>query len=403
MERKKTKKTSDSSNFYEFDKSNNSFSKWLDDNNKNYQYYSYLSSLVKFLENSNLDLDNIFKKMELAIQKKGDTIKRLNDLYNKLNKAATMAQNFEGKETKLYGITPKTIDNYCVALNCYIDYLDDAQDSDKYQNWGAKDWDKNLKDFWKNMLGRFQKDGYSSLLSVFCKNEKDNPNNNEIENLFVKLAVENSYFFSKRLVKEQHEYIKSLLNPVANKSLEQSQNDNRLYARKSTDANIQEISKKKGENGEKEGFFKVGKEIKIPIWIDSDGNKEVRDLIANKTGFTVSSGYDNFFVNFKISHIWGNAFDPRFFTSLWNIVLVPSWANDLLDKHGSEMPLAQKMINTYKVVCEELYGAVSLGNQLGVNPTFNPNYVVHRTYEVNVLNNTSNGTIGTIKKVRVTV
>ena len=186
-----------------------------------------------------------------------------------------------------------------------------------------------------------------------------------------KLAVENSYFFSKRLVKEQHEYIKSLLNPVANKSLEQSQNGNRLYARKSTDNNIQKISGKK--KGMIEGTFLDG-EKEIPIWIDSDGNKAVRDLIATKTGFTVSSGYDNFFVNFKISHIWGNAFDPRFFTSLWNIVLVPSWANDLLDKHGSEMPLAQKMINTYKAVCEKLYGAASLGQKLGINPkpSFDP-------------------------------
>ena len=405
------------------------FSAWLHENKKNRQYNRYLPSLVQFLgdygengEDGKYHLDTIFRSMKLAIQKKKDTINRLDDLCNKLNKAATMTKNFEGEDKKIGNLAPNTINDYCVALNCYIEYLKkykdkNKKDPDTYKYWGAKEWDKNLTKFWKKTVSRFRKDGYGSLLSVFCNNEKDDSvvvTKDTVEDMFVKLAVENSYFFSQTLVNNRQGNIIDLLkyesDPEAKKGfLEQPQNVDRLYARKSTDDKIQKKGKKNNENGNISGIFIVpknkddDKESFIPIWIDRDGNKAVRDLIARETGFTVSSGYDNFFVNFKISHIWGNAFDPRFFTSLWNIVLVPSWANDLLDKHGSEMSLAQKMINTYKAICEILYGAASLGNKLGVNPTFNPNYVAHGTYEINVLNNTTNGTIGTIRKVSKTV
>ena len=92
--------------------------------------------------------------------------------------------------------------------------------------------------------------------------------------------------------------------------------------------------------------------IKIPVSIDKDGNQDVRNLIKAITGYWVSNGEKNsHFKNYKISHIWGEAFDPRYFTNLWNIVLVPAWANDLLDKPSNGNPLIETFQQVMKKVC----------------------------------------------------
>ncbi len=100
-----------------------------------------------------------------------------------------------------------------------------------------------------------------------------------------------------------------------------------------------------------------GKEIdNYPILLDNDGNAEVRSVITEKTGYTVSAGKENIFQNYKISHVWGRAFDPRYFTNLWNIVIVPSWANDLLDKPNARPgTLESKLQSTIMRICEALY------------------------------------------------
>lgn len=93
-----------------------------------------------------------------------------------------------------------------------------------------------------------------------------------------------------------------------------------------------------------------------PILIDNDGNAKVRSVINEITGYTVSAGKENIFQNYRISHVWGRAFDPRYFTNLWNIVIVPSWANDLLDKPNAiKGTLESKLQSTIMKICEMLY------------------------------------------------
>ena len=94
-----------------------------------------------------------------------------------------------------------------------------------------------------------------------------------------------------------------------------------------------------------------------PIILDTDGNRELRSIInVDYTGYTISSGKDSIFQNYRISHVWGRAFDPRFFTNLWNVVLVPAWANDLLDKPNPvEGSLESKLKSTIQRICEVLY------------------------------------------------
>ena len=353
------------------------FEVWLASNGNTQarQSRGYIDSLIKNVL-SKYGLDTIFVGMAKAIQQRNITLAKLGDLHSMINKAAALKNNYPN--SSIYSSVNNSmtsIQQWCGVLKKYIDFLKQTEpNNNNYKNWGAQQWNNALSDFWKNTIDAVAIDGYTSLLNA--------PSMNGNEDNFVILALENSYFLNKTATIGIQN---GLINNIKSKTP--------VYARKSNA--VQKVI-----NGIR--YF-VNSALQIPMLADPDGNKEVRDLIEKNTGYTVSSGYNDFFTNFKISHIWGNANDPRFFTSFWNIVIVPAWANDNLDKNNSGMPLAQKMINTYKAICEKLYGAASLGNQLGVNPTFNPNYVVHGTYEVNVLNNTSNGTIGTIRKVPVTV
>ncbi len=71
----------------------------------------------------------------------------------------------------------------------------------------------------------------------------------------------------------------------------------------------------------------------IPVYVDKDGNYEVRTLIQTYSKARVSQGSIGSNVRSAvISHIFGNAFHPIFFSNLWNIVIVPDYLNPILDK-----------------------------------------------------------------------
>ncbi len=158
------------------------------------------------------------------------------------------------------------------------------------------------------------------------------------EQHFIKYAIENSYFFAPELVNERIAEIKTALA-----------NNDILPARKSKDNSVYQDSTANV-------LIYNDKNFQACVAIDSDGNRTVRSIITERTGYTVSAGRDSIFQSYKISHIWGKAFDPRYFTDLSNIVLVPAWANDLLDKQSDEGSLARNLLDTYKMVCEKLYG-----------------------------------------------
>ena len=169
---------------------------------------------------------------------------------------------------------------------------------------------------------------------------------NEIgEDKFIKWAVEQSYFFVPDIVTDRMNALISLLK-----------NEEPLPARKSTKGN------KEAETGDymhsevkdNIGYY-IEKSIKIRIKLSKDGNDFVRSLISKETGFTVGAGKDNIFQNYIISHLWGRAYDPRYYTNFWNIILVPAWANNLLDKNGEEGSLASKLKATFMAISKKLY------------------------------------------------
>lgn len=167
---------------------------------------------------------------------------------------------------------------------------------------------------------------------------------NEIgEDKFIKWAIEQSYFFAPDIVAER-----------MNKLIVDLDKTTPLPARKTT----------KNDKDAEEGYFHsemggntyyIEGNIKILITLSKDGNDFVRSLISNETGFTIGAGKNTIFQNYIISHLWGRAYDPRYYTNFWNIVLVPAWANSLLDKNGEEGSLASKLKATFMAISKKLY------------------------------------------------
>lgn len=181
---------------------------------------------------------------------------------------------------------------------------------------------------------------------------------NEIgEDKFIKWAIEQSYFFDPIIVADR---MNKLIKDLGNKTTP-------LPARKTTkndkDAEEGYSHSKMGGN-----IYYIEGNIKIPVTLSKDGNDFVRSLISNETGFTVGAGKDNIFQNYIISHLWGRAYDPRYYTNFWNIVLVPAWANSLLDKNGEEGSLASKLKATFMAISKKLYMAKGV-NWNGLNMT----------------------------------
>ena len=131
-----------------------------------------------------------------------------------------------------------------------------------------------------------------------------------------------------------------------------------LFARKTTDSSKKYGDYKKDERTRRVTGCFVDKSLKIPVTIDTDGNKEVRRLINDYTGYTIGTGKKSIFHNFIISHLWGQAYDPRYFTNFWNIAIIPAWVNSLLDKDADDEDddsLIKKLKDTFMNVSKALY------------------------------------------------
>lgn len=94
----------------------------------------------------------------------------------------------------------------------------------------------------------------------------------------------------------------------------------------------------------------------LPIIIDYDGNDFVRDAIYRYTGVRLSKNNRvNMLRNYKISHIWPNTADPFYFSSLWNVVIIPAHCNDIMDKDPKSQSIVATIQNFYRAICYLLY------------------------------------------------
>jgi hypothetical protein len=210
---------------------------------------------------------------------------------------------------------------------------------------------------------------------------------------FIRLAIEHSIFFDEDAAKTCFNDMTNALNVGAP-----------LYARKSQDPTLQQNT-----NGAL-WYVDQHQEPICPIRLDSNGNARVNQMINNIFGY--GQPITKFFQNYVISHIWGNAFDPRYFTSLWNLALVPAWANHLMDKSSSAAgTVASKLLDTMKAICAEHYKMSTL--PWGSSPKWmaqpidpraqKPNDVIKGTYTIKVLRPCNGNAAGEIDLVTITV
>lgn len=221
----------------------------------------------------------------------------------------------------------------------------------------------------------------------------------------IQWAIKQSYFFESQVVIDRHQELCNLFKSNIN-----------IPARKSTKDNINANYSHQPTNG-KWDYVQGTPSLRIPIVRDKDGNAFVRQLIKKETGYTVCEGRDSIFQNYVISHIWGRAFDPRYFTSLWNIVLIPAWANGLMDKvdpeEGSPASIFQ---STFQALCTTLYFNNALNNSwfngIGLPKCpqiYNPNDIKPGSYDLNIINKKPNSIsarsslVARIKQIKVTI
>ncbi len=110
-----------------------------------------------------------------------------------------------------------------------------------------------------------------------------------------------------------------------------------------------------------DGFYKTQqgnyyfKENDIKVQIDRNGNQTICDYLKEHTEINITSGNPkrNCY-GYMISHIWGRAINPLFFSNFWNIVLTPQFVSFILDK-GNEMASIKYSKELYKAIAYVLY------------------------------------------------
>ena len=241
---------------------------------------------------------------------------------------------------------------------------------------------------------------------------------------FVKLAIESSYFFSPDLVAERFEEIKEyicqhkVVDP-AFKDKEVKYLPARYSSKEDAEDGVHEPVVKDGivyfklPNASQrlcviyqEGARGKNKECGGNTCGGGNGNARVCQLIRDRTGYDLGATTNKkHFRNFIISHIWGHAIDPRYFTNLWNIVIVPAWANHLLDK-DEEGTLASTFKATIQKIITELYDFDNLdwASIQMTPPSYNNKEVISGRYQINIIDRKSgNAPLGKISKVSIPV
>ena len=231
------------------------------------------------------------------------------------------------------------------------------------------------------------------------------------EDDFIKLAIESSYFFSRDLVVKMFNEIKKYIRKEQTKDIKDPGVGKRckvhyLPARYTAkeDANGVKIQKRDNDGLV---FFMHNSQPLCIIYQENarkkdkedcsentcgggNGNARVCQLIKRCTGYAIGKKADERdFKNCIISHIWGNAIDPRYFTNLWNIAIVPAWANHLLDKDetgtlGSafKATIQKIIIDLYELDDNNNYDWKSIEMDA---PTFNEEEVLHGNYQINTI------------------
>lgn len=241
---------------------------------------------------------------------------------------------------------------------------------------------------------------------------------------FIKLAIESSYFFTPDLVIERFDEIKEYIN--MDKEVDPAFDTYDVRCLPARYTSKEDATDGVHERDETEGkvYFKLSnasqrlcviyqegargknRECGVNTCGGGNGNARVCQLIKDRTGYDLgATSAKKHFRNFIISHIWGHAIDPRYFTNLWNIVLVPAWANHLLDK-DEEGTLASTFKATIQKIITELYdfNNIDWSSIQMTSPSYNVKEVIDGKYQINIIEGKSgNASFGKISKQSVTI
>lgn len=239
---------------------------------------------------------------------------------------------------------------------------------------------------------------------------------------FIKLAIESSYFFSPELCKERFEQIKKIWQEKEETPDPMFEGFNcpyipARYSEKDED-NMANGIQVQLNNPDMAVFKLNSKEKSIRIYQENyrggnknygggNGNARVCQLIKKVTGYDLGAPVNKkSFKNYIISHIWGKATDPRYFTNLWNIVIVPAWANHLLDK-DEDGTLSSTFKSTIMHIMHKLYDMekyqwdkIDIPNY----PSYSAHYSLKGEYIINVtFAKDDNEKFGKIKREKITL
>lgn len=352
-------------------------------NGKDYLYSDLIGVFAK--ENERLYVNALFEEWKAEIDKK-------NNLKTTLNRLSYLQKYRQFVETIVYGKKRlRKEDNE--IFNEFLNALPSVRDSiNKSQNPKV--------------------DGMDSLIE-FVKEEK-----------FVKLAIESSYFFSPELVKKR---VDEIANYICKKEEVDPAFDKydikylpaRYSSKEDAEDGVHEPVVEEGkvyfklQNAAQrlcviyqEGARGKNKECGANTCGGGNGNARVCQLINDRTGYALGATSDKkHFRNFIISHIWGHAIDPRYFTNLWNIVIVPAWANHLLDK-DEEGTLASTFKATIQKIITELYdfNNIDWASIQMTSPSYNNEEVISGRYQINIIDHKSvDAPLGKIWKKPVSI
>lgn len=229
------------------------------------------------------------------------------------------------------------------------------------------------KSFTKTSGELYQYDGMESLIKELGYDK------------IIKLAIESSYFFAKDIAEHRFDEIIKKINC-----------NDILPARSSDKTNISKTANQ-GKHAIIRGQLCYQDDNTPPVFVhpielDGNGNAKVCSIINEYTGYNLAYKSDlKPFLNFIISHIWSRAIDPRYFTNIWNVVLVPAWVNHLLDKESGEGSLSSMLKATFMKICIKHYNLVKYNwSALSMNYNDLENKVVkkdvrHGNYAIQVI------------------
>ncbi len=194
------------------------------------------------------------------------------------------------------------------------------------------------------------KNGFNSLFDLI----------NTSEDEFIRFFIKNTLFISPEYVENQvqelHQQIENGEKIPVRFSLKMKEHF------KATGKYVSTIKNRKDAvNISREFDIYSKRRSGVKVKFDSTGNKSVVDAIEKYTKCRVSTSQSHI-INYSISHVWAQTFDPFFFSSLWNIVLVPSYLNPIMDKPKHQQKLNGEIQGLIKAICNELYNPNELLN-----------------------------------------